>query len=424
MNRDTVFALATAPGRAGVAIVRVSGPEADAACLHLAGRLPRQRMASLCRLRDEGGDTLDEALVLRFPPGGSFTGERVVEFQCHGSRAVVSAVMLALGRLDGLRPAEAGEFTRRALENDRLDLAQVEGLADLIDAESEAQRRQAMRALSGSMAERVESWRARLLRAAALVEATIDFADEEVPEDVWPEVEDLVASLIVDIRGELEGVTAAQRVREGFEVAIVGPPNAGKSTLLNRLAGRDAAITSETAGTTRDIVEVRMEVLGQVVTFIDTAGLREAEDPLEAEGIRRARERAQGADLRLIMGDVAEIRQEGDILLRPKADLSGEGDGLGVSGVTGEGVDALLAMVGERVVEGATGVGVAVRERHAVALTCAVEELRAASEDMGAGEAEVIAPQRKVVLPDHHIPELLVQRHQQFDRLLRACDDV
>lgn len=377
---DTIFALATAPGRAGVAVLRLSGPKAREAAAALAGPLPEEGR-SLRTLRDAAGEPLDQGLVLTFAAGRSFTGEQVAELQVHGSPAGTAALLRALGALPGLRPAEAGEFTRRALENGRLDIAQVEGLADLIDAETEGQRRQALRVFAGALGRKAEDWRARLLRAVALVEAVIDFAEEDVPEDVLPEVDALAAALSQELRAEARGARIAERLREGFEVAIVGPPNAGKSTLLNRLAGREAAITSEIAGTTRDVIEVRMDLEGLPVTLLDTAGLREAQDPIEAVGIERARARAARADLRVhlhLPGDPAPEVGPDDILLRAKADLAPPGEpegGLAVSGRSGQGIDALVAEIGQRLARRTAGLGVGLRERHARAMLAAADLL-------------------------------------------------
>jgi tRNA modification GTPase len=294
---------------------------------------------------------------------------------------VVDAVLRVLGNLSGLRVAEPGEFTRRALENGRLDLAQVEGLADLIDAETEAQRQQALRVLSGALGEKAESWRADLIRAAALIEATIDFVDEEVPVDVGPEVLSLISGVSSGLARECAGVRVAERIRDGFEVAIVGPPNAGKSTLLNALAGREAAITSEIAGTTRDVIEVRMDLDGLPVTVLDTAGLREAADEVEGIGIARARERALGADLRVFLtaeGDRGTGLEPGpeDIVVEGKADLGRAG--FAVSGKTGAGVDVLVERVGAILSARAAHAGTAIRERHRVGMSTALEGLERA----------------------------------------------
>jgi tRNA modification GTPase len=376
---DTIFALATAHGKAGVAVIRVSGPLAHEAGAKLAGDLPSPRRAGLRLLRDGQGVRLDEALVLVFEDARSFTGEPVVEFQLHGSTAVVSAVLRVLSEIEGLRQAEPGEFTRRALENGRLDLAQVEGLSDLIEAETEAQRRQALRVLSGDLGGRAEEWRRDLIRAAALLEATIDFADEEVPTDVSPEVSALMQRVMASLNKEIAGVQSAERVRTGFEVAIVGAPNVGKSTLLNALAGRDAAITSEYAGTTRDVIEVRMDLGGLPVTLLDTAGLRETEDKVEEIGIARARERASLADLRVFLidaGQTPDITPEpDDIVLRAKADLLEDKTGA-ISGASGEGVQNLIEDISERLAERAASIGVATRERHRIAMLRAVNALQ------------------------------------------------
>lgn len=388
---DTIFALATARGKAGVAVVRISGPRAWTAAELLAGSLPAPRVAGLRRLQLDG-EELDEAVVLCFAAGASFTGEAVAELHVHGAVATVAAVLRALGGIEGLRLAEPGEFTRRALENGRLDLAQVEGLSDLIEAETEAQRKQALAVLSGSVGQVVEDWRARLIRAAALLEATIDFADEEVPVDVSPEVITLLDGVITALRDQIARVGAAERVREGFEVAIVGRPNAGKSTLLNALAGREAAITSEIAGTTRDVIEVRMDLGGLAVTLLDTAGLRETGDVVEAIGVERALSRAAQADLRIFLLDGAEVPlltpEPGDLVVQGKADLHA-GEGLAVSGKTGMGLDRLIAEVTARLQDRAAGAGVMTRERHRVAMERAFQALESARNEVLRGSDRV-----------------------------------
>ncbi|AZQ69448.1 tRNA uridine-5-carboxymethylaminomethyl(34) synthesis GTPase MnmE [Silicimonas algicola] len=372
---DTIFALASARGRSGVAVVRLSGPQAFSALEQMAGRLPAPRRASLRTLLGAQG-ILDKALVLTFPEPDSFTGEDVVELHLHGSVAVVDAVLRDLGRRSGLRLAEAGEFTRRALENERLDLSQVEGLSDLIEAETEAQRKQAFRVFSGALGARAQSWRERLIRAAALLEATIDFADEDVPVDVIPEVTVLIESVQRELIEEASGLKAAERVREGFEIAIVGPPNVGKSTLLNTLAGREAAITSSIAGTTRDVIEVRMNLSGLPVTLVDTAGLREAQDEIEAMGVDRARRRADAADLRVILKASAEDApavqpRDEDVVVVSKSDLV-PGD---FSALTGAGINQLIERI-TSVLEGrSAGAGLIIRERQARAVVNAATSL-------------------------------------------------
>jgi tRNA modification GTPase len=352
---DTIFALASGRGKAGVAVIRISGRGAWPAVQSLAGDLPVPRRASLRRLRDRSGQELDQALVVLFPAGASFTGEDVAELQLHGSPAVVAAVSEALAAEPDLRPAEPGEFTRRALQNGRLDLAQVEGLADLINAETEAQRLQAQRLFDGALGERVMAWRASLLRASSLIVAAVDFAEEDVPQDVRAACAAEISGVRDALVAEQEGAFFAERVRDGFEIAIVGPPNAGKSTLLNYLAGREAALTSEQAGTTRDVIEVRMDLGGLPVTLLDMAGLRETEDAVEAAGVARAMARAEAADIRvfLLPSDSLPGRlfRDGDIRLRGKADLqpldgqTDETECLPVSGRTGMGIDALLERI-------------------------------------------------------------------------------
>jgi len=394
---DTIFALATARGKAGVAVVRLSGPAAHRAAGVLCGGLPAVRQAGLRRLTWQG-EVLDEALVLLFVEGASFTGETVAELHLHGSVAVVGAVLQALAQQPGVRMAEPGEFTRRALENGLLDLAQIEGLADLIDAETEAQRRQAQRVLSGAIGRRAEGWRQRLIRAGALIEATIDFADEDVPVDVRPEVGRLLDGLIAELRADVAGSFIAERVRDGFEVAIVGAPNVGKSTLLNALAGREAAITSTVAGTTRDVIEVRMDLGGLPVTVLDTAGLRAGADEVERIGIDRGIERARAADLRVFLreqpGETLPLEpMSGDIEVLSKADLRPPGQGLAVSGMTGAGVAELVGRIGAELGRRVASTGTATRLRHRLALEKAIEAMESARAevDKGSGRIELVA---------------------------------
>jgi len=393
---DTIYALASARGKAGVSLIRLSGPAAHAVVEQLVGDVPPLRRAVLRRLVWQG-DMLDEAIVVLFGQGASFTGEAAAELQVHGSGAVVGAVLRALGAMPGLRLAEAGEFTRRALENGRLDLAQVEGLADLIDSETEAQRRQALRVLSGAVGQRAAGWRAVLVRAAALIEATIDFVDEDVPVDVRPEVGGLLDGLLDDLRREEAGCRVAERVRDGFEVAIIGAPNVGKSTLLNAMAGREAAITSAVAGTTRDVIEVRMDLGGLAVTLLDTAGLRAGGDEVEQIGMTRGLERANAADLRVFLlqadnEDLGVERHAGDICMLSKADLRVDPGGA-VSGLTGAGVDGLVAAI-EAVLAGrAASASITTRARHRVAIRRAINAMESSQLELrqGSGRVELVA---------------------------------
>ncbi|MCB1389352.1 MAG: tRNA uridine-5-carboxymethylaminomethyl(34) synthesis GTPase MnmE [Rhodobacteraceae bacterium] len=362
---DTIVALASAQGRAGVAVIRVSGPQAWEVCEKLAGFVPPAREARLARLRNSDGETIDSALVLAFAEGSSFTGEKVCEFQVHGSIAVVAAVLRACLFCDGVRAAEAGEFTRRAFLDGRMDLTGVEALADLIDAETDAQRRQALSVMEGAAARVIETWREDLLQALAMLEAALDFSDEELPEDL---VNHVLAPL-VRVRGglasQLGGRQAAEAVRSGFEVAIIGPVNAGKSSLLNALSGREAAITSARAGTTRDVIEVRMEIAGLAVTLIDTAGLREAQDEIERIGIERGQSRAAQADLRVFLqgapGEPAEGVLPGDLVVLSKADIW---NAPGISATTGTGLPWLIDEIAARLRTRAASSSVFTRERH------------------------------------------------------------
>lgn len=394
---DTIYALASARGKSGVAVVRISGPCAVSAAVAMAGSIPEARHSAVRTLRGAAGEVLDQALILPFRAGHSFTGEDVVELHLHGSLATIAAVLRCLGQTKGLRLAEPGEFTRRALENEALDLTQVEGLADLIDAETESQRRQALKVLSGALGDKAESWRIQLIRAAALLEATIDFVDEDVPVDVAPEVESLLNAVISDLRHEARGALVAERIRDGFEVAIVGPPNIGKSTLLNALAGRDAAITSEFAGTTRDIIEVRMDLHGLPVTFLDTAGLRDASDAAEAIGVKRGIDRAKAADLRIFLSDGDAIYSglkpiQHDIQVMGKADLITT-KCPAVSGKTGQGVSELIDNITDILKSRAANAATATRERHRLAIETAILRLDAAQSEVkqGPGRTELAA---------------------------------
>lgn len=365
---NTIFALASAQGRAGVSVIRLSGPDAKEVVDKFVSNLPNDRVAGLRLLIDDAGEPLDHALVLCFDGPRSFTGEDVVELHLHGSIAVVQSVLRVLADSGLARLADPGEFTRRALENGRMDLAQVEGLADLIESETEAQRKQALRVVTGHLGALVEQWRSSLIRAAALIEATIDFVDEDVPVDVTPEVRELLTGVKTDLIKEIAGSKVAERIRVGFEVAIVGAPNAGKSTLLNAMAGRDAAITSDIAGTTRDVIEVRMDLKGLPVTILDTAGLRDGQDSVEVIGINRALGRAGDADLRIFLADDNEVlplaQQPDDIRVTPKADISGSG----ISGLTGEGVSELLDAIQQTLKQRSSQAGLATHERHRIAM--------------------------------------------------------
>ncbi|MDG1010130.1 MAG: tRNA uridine-5-carboxymethylaminomethyl(34) synthesis GTPase MnmE [Amylibacter sp.] len=393
---DTIFALASAPGKAGVSIFRISGSSAQDIAIKLCGNVPICRGIRVLRYN---GTVLDKALVLSFKQGASFTGEDVVEFHCHGSPAVVATISDSLSAV-GARLADPGEFTRRALQNERLDLCQVEGLSDLIEAETELQRRQAYALMDGGLTDKVDRWRASLVRATALVEVTIDFVDEDVPVDVSVEVNTLISSVVRDLQSEIDGSFVAERVREGFEVAIIGPPNIGKSTLLNTLAGRQAAITSEIAGTTRDVIEVRMDLNGIPVTILDTAGLRETKDKIEELGVVLARKRAELADLRVFLtldGKTIGLGVDpgsDDLVLRGKAD-----DGGGISGKTGAGLDQMIKhitrVLGDRVAFAQS----AVRQRHRLAMKDAINYISQAKKLLASnGESELIAMELNTAL--------------------------
>ena len=371
---DIIFALASAKGRAGVSVIRVSGKNSIFSIEKLLKNTLPVDNKCLRKIYDADDNIIDEVLILTFKEKASFTGDETVEIHCHGSTAVVTYILQTLSNIKNFRIADPGEFTRRALENGNLDLTQVEGLADLIESETEAQRRLAIRSMDGALSSKVQEWRKDLIRAVSLIEATIDFADEDIPTDVTPEVLGLINKTQADINSEIKGSFAAERIREGFEIAIVGPPNIGKSTLLNALAGRDAAITSDMAGTTRDVIEVKMDIRGFAVTLLDTAGIRETTDKIEKIGVDRAKLRAKNADLRLFIthsGEPNDLKlnpEENDIVVIGKSDLLNKPDILAISGKSGEGLDSLLEEISDRLSRLSIGAQTATRERHRISM--------------------------------------------------------
>jgi tRNA modification GTPase len=417
---DTIFALSSGRPPVAVAVVRVCGPQADRALQRLVGRVPPPRHATLARVRDPAsGEVIDEALALWFPGPRSETGEDMAELQLHGGHAVIAAVLEALASIEGCRPAEPGEFTRRAFENGRLDLTAVEGLADLVAAETAAQRRQAFRQLKGMIGDRAEAWRRQIIEALALVEARIDFSDEaDVPEDLIGPALHAAQQLRSEITAALDDGARGERLRDGLVVAIAGPPNAGKSTLLNRLARREAAIVSPYPGTTRDVIEVHLDLDGYPVTLLDTAGIRESDDPVEREGVRRARARAAAADLVLWVtdasaaegapaGKVNDLAKSDQWLIRNKIDLAAERPAenrespsceppttFSISATTGAGMDPLIVALTDhaRSYFSATESPLVTRLRHRNAFAETAAALgRALAEGRNGGREELIA---------------------------------
>ena len=410
--RDTIFALATAPGRGAIAVIRLSGPQTAAAVSALAGRLPRAREAGLRKLKDPAtGGVIDEALTLWFPRPRSFTGEDQAELHLHGGPAVVEAVAEALSGL-GVRPAEPGEFTRRAFENGRLELSQAEAIADLVDAETAAQRRQAVDQLGGALVRRYESWRAALLDALAWLEAGIDFPDEDLPEAVAERAREPLERLQVDLSAAL-GDLRGERVRDGYRIALVGAPNAGKSSLINALLERDAAIVTATAGTTRDVIEAHLDLGGYRVLLADMAGVRDTDDAIEAEGVRRARAWAEAAALRLWVVDgsasagawreAVDLIRPDDLLVLSKADRPEGSDARaarsrGVQAVSTSttapgGLEVLRSTLATHVQAALAGADfpATTRLRHRALLSEALDHLQRALAHLGAGGAELVA---------------------------------
>ncbi|CDX37308.1 GTPase [Mesorhizobium plurifarium] len=394
-SKDSIAALSSGRLPAGIAVIRVSGPMTRFVVETIAGPV-KDRFTNLRALRAADGSTIDHGLVLFFPGPGSFTGEDVAEFQVHGGRAVAAKMLETITSFEGVRHAEPGEFTRRAFLNGRLDLVETEALADLVNAETEAQRRFAVRNAEGAQSELYSSWRRRLIHARAMIEAEIDFADEEdvpgsVSEAVWSDV----SAMIGEIERHIEGFKAAEIIRDGFEVVILGAPNAGKSSLFNALARREAAIVTDEPGTTRDLLEVVMDLNGLKVRLVDTAGLREAPGKVESIGIERARAKAEGADLVLLLEDMADPVSVGNVpggipLLRvgTKSDIAGAGAGtydLAISSRDGSGLDRLLTEIGDRATAavGEAGDVLPSRLRHVELLREATDFLRAALSGQG-----------------------------------------
>jgi tRNA modification GTPase len=413
-SQDTIFAPASGHGRAAISVIRVSGPGTRGVLEAIAGGVPASpRRLVLRTLRHpQSGEALDQALVAWMPEPASFSGEDQAELHIHGGPAVRAAVLTAISGLDRCRPAEPGEFTRRAFLNGRMDLSAVEGLADLIDAETDAQRRQALRQLDGELGSRVESWRERTIDILALLEAALDFTDEgDVPASLEAEAAPLIRALHPEIVAALDDGRRGERLREGFVVVVAGPPNAGKSTLLNALARRDVAIVSAIPGTTRDAIEVRCDLGGLPVTIIDTAGLRATEDPIEREGVARTRARMRSADLVLwlIAADSPAVDEAEPVNGAPllvvgtKADLGGDFGGrqrdLQLSARTGTGVPALLDRIALEA-ERALGVGDALltRERHRIALQRVAAALDRADGALQQGKTELAAEDVRLAL--------------------------
>lgn len=362
---ETIFALASGSGRAGVAVVRVSGPGAGPALRMLAPGLaalppPRElRRVFLFESESTLPAPIDDGMAVWFPGPGSFTGEDVVEFHVHGGLSVLDTLFAALARL-GCRVAEPGEFSRRAFLNGKMDLTSVEAIVDLVDAETEAQRRQALTQMGGALAQLYDGWRDRLVKAMAFAEARIDFAEEDIPDDLRRQSFEAIAGVLKDIETHLDDNGVGERIRRGIRIALTGAPNVGKSSLLNRLAKRDAAIVSDIAGTTRDVIEVPMDLGGFAVTVVDTAGLRETEDAIEREGVRRAMAAAADADLRLVLVDARDVPSsypvDDAVVVVNKIDLSpgwrdawGTADAVGLSVKTGTGMDELVLVLTDRV---------------------------------------------------------------------------
>ncbi len=389
---DTIYALATPPGKSGVAVIRVSGDQSFSVAYELSGVELTPRHAHFLALKS-GGEIIDEAVVIGFKGPASFTGEDVVEFQIHGSRAGINALARELEN-NGIRLAEAGEFTRRALENGKLDLIQVEALADFIDSDTEIQRKQSVSGYLGRDSEWISSLRETLVQIMSLVTLSIDFSDEELPHDLVAQVESSLMSLKQNLEGELDRSRRSLSLRSGFRVAVLGKPNVGKSSLVNVIAGREVAIATEIPGTTRDVIEVFVDLNGLPIIFMDTAGLRETDDVVEGIGVNRAQAAAEDADLRIFLyerrselEEFSSLLKAHDLLVQSKSDLLGESE-LSVSALSGEGVKSLLDNVATYFSEIAAEPGRFRHQRQIDRLSEALVALDQAYQISNAGEVE------------------------------------
>lgn len=412
MMSETIFALSSGHGRAAIAVLRLSGPQVRVILGAMIGRVPEPRHAVLANFKDpQSGEVLDRGLALFFPGPASETGEDSAEFHCHGGPAIVAAMLRAFARFERTRLAEPGEFARRAFANGKLDLTEVEGLADLIEADTEAQRRQALRQAGGALARKAESWRKTLIEASALLEAEIDFSDEADVAVARGDVLSRISAMRADLDNELAAASAGERLRDGLTVVIAGPPNAGKSTLINALARREAAIVSPIPGTTRDAIEVHLDLNGIPLTVIDTAGLRASDDPIEAIGMARTKTRAAHADLVLWLSEASapvppQVETTAKIWpIYTKWDFVADGgrtpkDHLWISAATGAHMDLLMTKLAA-FAQDATGGGegaLVTRERHRRALEAAREALAKAQKDGLAAAPELLAEDLRVAL--------------------------
>ncbi len=413
MSEDTIFALSSGRLPVAIAVVRVSGPNARVGLETFGVKLPQPRHATRAQLIDpDSRETLDDALALWFPAPRSETGEDVLELHLHGGRAVLAKVFSVLGTLSGFRPAEAGEFTKRAVLNGKMDLANAEGLGDLVSAETEAQRRQAMHQYQGALSRRVESWRERLIEAMALIEANLDFSDEaDVPENLMAPAARVASEMLSEIDAALADARRGERLREGFSVAIAGAPNAGKSTLLNTLAERDVAIVSDIPGTTRDVIEVALDLSGVPVVLIDTAGIRDTSDPIEMEGVRRAMARAESADLVLLLEPAGgasiclptqphqtlwRIKTKADLIDSDSKQSLNQNGSLSISAKTGAGIDELLKRLSKEAERFAGEPALVTRERQRVALREASARISSALSLTKPGQEELFAEELRL----------------------------